>query len=91
MKLRTRLNLVVEVNPTSNLVIGDLATLAEHPVFRFSSPRANGDETKLRVALCDDDPITFATSLSDEVAYIHAALQHRQEASARVEVGMSGP
>lgn len=65
--------LVLETNPTSNLVIGDLGALSEHPVFRLA-PLDPAAQAFLRVAVCDDDPITFATCLGDEVVYTFAAL-----------------
>ncbi|MFO0578428.1 MAG: hypothetical protein U1A78_30860 [Polyangia bacterium] len=34
-------------------------------------------EPQLRVALCTDDPLTFATSLPEEIAYIYHALRRR--------------
>lgn len=78
-----RLEIVVEVNPTSNLVIGDLATLADHPVFRIAPIVPSSMAPHVGVALCDDDPITFATRLGDEVAYIHSALRHHDRVSAQ--------
>src|SRR6185312_14577364 len=57
----------VEVNPSSNMLVGDLR-LEEHPAFRlYPFPDAPPtDEARVPIALGDDDPITFATHLGDE-------------------------
>lgn len=79
------LEIVVEVNPSSNLVIADLESLREHPVFRLAplgSTPSNGSVPRIGVAICDDDPITFATNLADEVAYTHAAIRTHLDVTA---------
>src|SRR5215510_1226888 len=35
--------ITVEVNPTSNLLIGDLSDLTSHPLWRLHPPRGDGD------------------------------------------------
>lgn len=69
-----RLGVVVEANPTSNMLIGELP-LAAHPVFRLSPlPGMEAPGVVVPVALGDDDPATFGTSLADEFAYLYWAL-----------------
>ena len=61
-----RKGIVLEVNPTSNLLIGDLGNLARHPLWDLSSPLR--DETNNHISICigSDDPAVFATDLRQE-------------------------
>lgn len=67
--------LVVEVNPSSNLLIGHLVDLTAHPLWRITPPAgaANG-AAPIRVAIGSDDPITFATTLPEEYQLVADAL-----------------
>ena len=64
---------MIEVNPTSNLLIGNLGDLRNHPLWRLRSPESK-TATDLRVCIGSDDPITFATDLPTEYALLHDAL-----------------
>ncbi|MCP4104563.1 MAG: hypothetical protein GY749_03345 [Desulfobacteraceae bacterium] len=68
------LGLVVEVNPSSNLLIGNLADLTNHPLWRMNPPDNNGDTIPVAVCIGSDDPLTFATNLRQEYALLHDAL-----------------
>ena len=77
-----RREIVVEANPTSNLILADLDALTDHPMMTLAPLNpALGDEDRVAVAICDDDPISFASCLSDEVAYTYAALREQSGAS----------
>ncbi|MBN1207647.1 MAG: hypothetical protein JXB05_22475 [Myxococcaceae bacterium] len=90
-----RLEITVEMNPSSNLLIGDLTGLEEHPVFQFAerwlmpggvaqdSAIPDRDHSELLVSINSDDPITFATRLADEYTYLYFALLQRRVPSAR--------
>jgi hypothetical protein len=68
-------SIVVEVNPSSNLLIGHLVDLTSHPLWRLAPP--GGDEAgspHVRVTIGSDDPITFATTLPDEYQLVADAL-----------------
>ncbi|MFT3768045.1 MAG: hypothetical protein QM820_21560 [Minicystis sp.] len=71
-----RLEITVESNPSSNLLIGDFVDISAHPVFRMAPLR--GREPRggppVLLSINDDDPITFATRLADEFAYVYFAL-----------------
>jgi hypothetical protein len=72
-----RLGLTIEVNPTSNLLIGDLADLERHPLWRLRSPvRQSQQETGERLAICvgSDDPTVFCSDLPGEYQLLHDAL-----------------
>ena len=73
--------IVVEINPSSNLLIGHLGDLTSHPLWRLCPPiEGAGDAPPVRVCIGSDDPITFATSLPDEYQLL---------ADAMVEGGLS--
>jgi len=68
-------SITIECNPSSNLLVGGLASFLEHPVFRFHPPVAvAARQPRLSVSLNSDDPISFATRLADEYAYAYHAL-----------------
>jgi hypothetical protein len=60
------LGIVVEVNPTSNLLIGDLSELSKHPLWRLRPPTDDGDAPPVSVCIGSDDPVIFGTSLPEE-------------------------
>ncbi len=67
------LGLTVEVNPTSNLLIGNMGDLQNHPMWRLRSP-LNEVRPRLRISVGSDDPVVFATKLPQEFALMHDAL-----------------
>jgi hypothetical protein len=66
--------LTVEVNPTSNLLIGDLSDLTRHPLWRLHPPRGNGDAPPVSVCIGSDDPLVFASNLPQEYQLLHDAM-----------------
>jgi hypothetical protein len=64
----------VEVNPTSNLLIGDLEDLTRHPLWRLRPPRESEEFPPVSVCIGSDDPLTFATNLREEYQLVHDAL-----------------
>lgn len=67
--------IMVEMNPSSNLLIGNLTDLSEHPFWRLKPPRDALDESfPLSVCIGSDDPIVFATTLRGEYALLHDAI-----------------
>ena len=66
--------IVVEVNPSSNLLIGDLLDLRNHPILRLRPPVAEPDDPPaIAIALGSDDPLTFSTQLLREYTLLHEA------------------
>ncbi len=63
----------VELNPTSNLLIGNLQAPLDQPMFRLH-PLEPGDRATVPVCLSADDPLLFATNLTDEIAYAWAGM-----------------
>lgn len=66
--------IVVEVNPSSNLLIGDLLDLRNHPILRLFPPIPEPeDPPPVSIALGSDDPLTFGTQLLREYTLLHQA------------------
>lgn len=59
------MHVLIEVNPSSNLLIGGFHRIFDQPVFQ---------EVELPITLSTDDPLTFGTTLADEYAYAWAAM-----------------
>src|SRR5207245_2361474 len=66
--------LTVEVNPSSNLLVANLADLTTHPLWRLRPPRGEGDAPPVAICIGSDDPVTFATNLREEFALLYDAL-----------------
>ncbi|WP_437945940.1 hypothetical protein WME98_34385 [Sorangium sp. So ce296] len=72
----TRLEITVETNPSSNLLIGRYESIDEHPIFRMF-PRPGHErpgEVPVLVSLNVDDPVAFASRTADEYAHVYFAL-----------------
>ncbi|WP_143735098.1 hypothetical protein [Methylocaldum sp. 14B] len=66
--------IVVEVNPSSNLMIGDLLDLRNHPILRLFPPVPEPDgPPPVPIAIGSDDPLTFGTRLLREYTLLHQA------------------
>ena len=63
----------IEINPSSNLLIGDLPYPLAQPLFCLD-PFDREESRGLVLTLSADDPVCFATSLADEFAYAWAGL-----------------
>jgi len=73
--LLARAGIVVEINPSSNLLIGNLGDLTDHPLWRLCPPGADqSGSTRVRVCIGSDDPITFATRLPEEYQLLADAM-----------------
>lgn len=67
--------IVVEINPSSNLLIGHLGDLTSHPLWRLCPPAGMATTAPpVRVCIGSDDPITFATTLPEEYQLLADAL-----------------
>jgi hypothetical protein len=68
------LGIVVEVNPSSNLLIGNLLDLRNHPILRLFPPEPQeGAPPAVPIAVGADDPVTFSTYLLREYSLLHEA------------------
>ena len=66
--------LTVEVNPSSNLMIGDLGDLDEHPIWRLRPVQPDDQIPPVSVCIGSDDPLTFATTLPHEYQLLFDAI-----------------
>ena len=72
-RLLARWRTPIEINPSSNLLIGDLPYPLAQPLFRLD-PFDREETRGLVLTLSADDPVCFATGLADEFAYAWAGL-----------------
>ena len=63
----SRNGIVVEVNPSSNVAIGEVDKITDNQIYRLNRP--GGDENVM-VCINSDDPTVFHTNVSNELAYI---------------------
>ncbi len=66
--------ITIEINPTSNLLIGDLSDLDNHPLWRLRPPNATPSNPPIPICVGSDDPMTFATWLPYEYMLLHDTL-----------------
>lgn len=76
--------LVVEVNPSSNRIIGPMETMADHPIFKLTLDKQHHLERQIRVTINTDDPGVFATSLPHEYYLLGESLMDRGVPEAEV-------
>lgn len=71
-----QLEITVESNPSSNVLVGDFVSVEQHPSFRMAPLLENAamDDSSLLLSINTDDPLTFAVSLADEYAHMYGAL-----------------
>jgi hypothetical protein len=73
-KLSSGLQITVEMNPSSNLMVAGSDRLVDQPIFRLRP--VDHRPAILPVTVSADDPLSFATGLEDEYAYAWAAMVH---------------
>ena len=69
--------ITIETNPSSNISVGDLGDITNHPLFKMVPLVESADEPALLATVNTDDPLTFATSLADEFAHLRFALERK--------------
>lgn len=67
--------IVVEVNPTSNLLIGDFVSYNDFHIENLSNPF----EEKVIITVNTDDPVVFNTTLSNEYALLQNLLLKKEK------------
>jgi hypothetical protein len=75
----------VESNPSSNWLIADLDDVRSHPSLVLQPLADDARAAGLALSISSDDPLTFATCLADEYAYLHAALKHAGVSTPRAQ------
>lgn len=75
-----RMEITVESNPSSNLLIGDFLSVDDHPAFRLQPlpGREDPEGGPVLLSVNTDNPVTFASCLADEFAHIYYALLRKR-------------
>jgi len=71
--------IIIETNPSSNAIIGDIEHIYEHHILNLCSD-VNSQEIRdynVMATINSDDPLVFNTNISNEFAYIYYALLHK--------------
>lgn len=74
--------IVIECNPSSNVLIGTFREYGKHPIFRFNNRKLVGkhsDDVQLNVCVNTDDLGVFDTSLDFEYALLYSALREERD------------
>jgi len=66
--------MAIEINPSSNLLIGNLGDLRYHPFWNLANLGSKSEFASVPLVVGSDDPITFGTTLPDEYSLLHDAL-----------------
>jgi hypothetical protein len=66
--------LTIEVNPSSNLLIGDLIDFKNHPLWRIRPVGGLSSAPPMSICIGSDNPLTFATSLPHEYQLLFDAI-----------------
>lgn len=64
--------IVIEVNPSSNVTIGNIDTLADHQVYNMN--HSGYDMENIITCINSDDPSVFNTNVYNELAYIYFSM-----------------
>ncbi|MBD5483040.1 MAG: hypothetical protein HDR15_11070 [Lachnospiraceae bacterium] len=70
------MGIYIEVNPTSNLAIGDFSSMEGHPIFSLHQIGETEGHHVL-VTINSDDPTVFNTNVENELAYIYYAAERQ--------------
>jgi len=71
-----RMGIFIETNPTSNLTIGEIQQMSDHPIFKLNALADSEGAHHAMVTINADDPSVFHTDVENEIAYIYHALEH---------------
>jgi adenosine deaminase len=85
MRFLARAGVRLNVCPTSNIMLGRVARMAEHPIRQLF-------DAGVRVTVGSDDPLMFGTSLSEEfLALFNAGVMTAEELDAVRLEALTGP
>ena len=76
--------LIIETNPSSNLLIGPLAELEEHPIFDLTLNKDGTLKQGIRVTVNTDNPGMLATSLAHEYYLLAETLLQKDVPESKV-------
>lgn len=75
--------IIIEVNPTSNIMIGDFSAYEDYHILNLSSP----ENEEAIVTINTDDPVVFSTMLKDEFALIYDIVVKSNKYSSKEIIG----
>lgn len=67
----------VEVNPTSNAIIGDIRGMYRHPFSNLNDSNLSEGENRVLMSINSDDPLVFCTNAENEIAIAYYTLLHK--------------
>jgi len=68
--------IIVEVNPTSNAIIGEIRNMFDNHAFAINKIE-NKERSNVMFSINSDDPMVFNTNISNEYAYLYYGLLYR--------------
>lgn len=71
-KKSAKKGLIIEANPSSNAVIGEMDGVLMHPAWQFR----RGDSSRVMTSINTDDPLLFNANIANEHAYVYYALRY---------------
>lgn len=69
----SRQGIIVEINPSSNVAIGEIDKITDNQIYRLNRPDG---EDNVMVCINSDDPTVFHTNVSNELAYVYYGMLH---------------
>jgi hypothetical protein len=73
-RLLANLQITIEVQPSSNLCVGGVASMVDQPFFQLRAPTDGSGPDAPLIAISSDDPLAFATNTEDEYGYAWAGM-----------------
>lgn len=73
------IGIIIEINPTSNLLIGDFTTFEDYHITNLSSP----EKEDAIITINTDDPVIFNTRINNEYALIYDILMREGNYSSK--------
>ncbi len=73
-KKMSRKGIIVEINPSSNVAIGEVDKIIDNQIYQLNRPDG---ENNVMVCINSDDPTVFHTNVSNELAYIYYGMLHK--------------
>lgn len=86
----TETGITIEVNPISNLLVGDLTDLESHPLWRLAPGLGHKLGSSLQICVGSDDPFPFATTLPEEYQFLYDSLLAAGRSHAEARTWLEG-
>ena len=82
--------ITIEVNPVSNIIVGDISDRESHPLWRLAPGLSNNKNETLQICIGSDDPFPLSTTLPEEYQFLFDSLvvSGKSNAEARLWIDM---